>query len=788
MLPLMPRIKSWRAPLGGVLAAAVSLLLIVAYVWSRGGQTTRVRIEVNGDSVVTFVDGRPVHQAMLAGHLNGGIILFLPEWDRVPSLPTPRGIDKIKVSEAATGRTLFEDDFSRSPVTSGKWTAVEGQLIYDVGAVATGPDGGRLSLTAPNWRDYIVELTARNVAEIRIGVRAASPEDMILFTTTPFRHIDAFLGASDGTGFKGSSRSPLDFDKAATTKSIVAIFLQPLPLLALVLLGVICPAFLLSGVRLAPPQLHPNYARLLPHGVAVVTAGAAFVTSLILMVSVAGAVPHVPDELSYMFQGKLIASGDLAAEPPPVEQAFAWSTPSPIAVHDGKWASIYPFAYPALLAIGFVVGAPWLVNPLLGGVCCFLVYLVGRRIYRTETGLLAAILIAASPFFLMTASNYMSHTATAAFLLAALACLAYSTPARGPALAVLAGVFLGLAINSRPLTGALVVPAVVVFLLAGLREPSLRRECLRQALLFAAGLVAMLLLYFLYRYVTTGDAFTTEAVQTGRDSLGFGGKHSLAAGLSNEQTQTAYLMLVLHNWPLHLGAGLAILTFVLGGFRRWDVLLGLSALSIMAGYTLYFHNGLMHGPRFWFEAAPLLMLLSARGIELVVLRAQHAFEAAFHAATPFATRAALYGLYPVVALLALLGAYGWLFGSQPGWSADFVPNTADALRPFNGMDDRMEDAIEQAGILPNSLVLVDECSNWQCYGSVFWHNRPSLDGDVVYARLLPDEAQLAQLLAAFEDRYVYEADFNRGVIVPVTSSGSMQPLLARDVVVRSLLE
>src|SRR5262249_6846534 len=109
----------------------------------------------------------------------------------------------------------------------------------------------------------------------------------------------------------------------------------------------------------------------------------------------------------------------------------------------------------------------------------------------------------------------------------------------------------------------------------------------------------------------------------------------------------------------------------------------------------------------------------------------------------------------------------WLIGPEQAWGADFVPANASALRDFNGVHhDQMKKVVGQAHLPANSLVLVDDCPNWQCYGSLFWLNTPQLDGNVVYARLTGQKDDLAQVLAAFPDRFVYEADYDRKTIKP----------------------
>src|SRR5205823_14948057 len=91
-----------------------------------------------------------------------------------------------------------------------------------------------------------------------------------------------------------------------------------------------------------------------------------FIMSASLMSGRGQRIPHVPDELAYIFEARLLASGHLAAPPPPVEAAFQWSNPQPVAVNHGKWATIYPIGHPLALAVGIKLGAMWLVTPFLG--------------------------------------------------------------------------------------------------------------------------------------------------------------------------------------------------------------------------------------------------------------------------------------------------------------------------------------------------------------------------------------------------------------------------------------
>jgi hypothetical protein len=85
--------------------------------------------------------------------------------------------------------------------------------------------------------------------------------------------------------------------------------------------------------------------------------------------------PLSGDDYSYLYQAKLFASDKLYAQDPLYDQALPF--------HDclatycfrddqGHRFSQYPPGWPALLAVGVNLGAPWLINPLLAALLIFL--------------------------------------------------------------------------------------------------------------------------------------------------------------------------------------------------------------------------------------------------------------------------------------------------------------------------------------------------------------------------------------------------------------------------------
>src|SRR5579864_8344924 len=139
--------------------------------------------------------------------------------------------------------------------------------------------------------------------------------------------------------------------------------------------------------------------------VAALAAGAAAL-ALLISWTVLGLVPHVTDSISYLFQGRILASGHLY-EPPPQLPALFWQ--ENVILDPARWCSLYPPGWPLVLALGWRLHAPWLMTPLLLALAVAGVWLAGRRLYDPATGLLAAAALACSPFALLMAADAMAH-------------------------------------------------------------------------------------------------------------------------------------------------------------------------------------------------------------------------------------------------------------------------------------------------------------------------------------------------------------------------------------------
>lgn len=765
------------------IALAVNLILLGAYLWSRGGQTTTVVFNVIGENAAVAVDGRVQSFAVDVAGVppRGGLILTVDDTEAVPSMPTPRGIAGIIVTDVATGETLFEDDFSDGPDSS--WELSPNIRVGDgvIGASGT----GQMTLPDRGWRDVQAAVTYKNVQSASIGLRTRADGYGIFATVRPFHwnedatkwiHIAAGRPGVDGPGVR------VELDRSESMRSLAAMLVRPYPFavmlgIVVVLAAAVIAFFPLESIRdsMSRAPRPPAWA------IAAVFAEITFILILYFNFSNREHMPYVPDSVAYLFQARIFASGHLTADPPPVEGAFDFFRPAPFVLTDDSWAAQFPFAHSLALAFGQLVGAPWLIPPVIAGGSAALIFLAGRRVYNTRVGVLAAVMLLTSPFFVMQASNLMSHNTGGFFVLAALAAIVYRE--RNPLLfGALAGAAFGLLLNTRPLTALALMPPFGVYLLATLLPPESRTVAAKHLGSFLAAGAVMALLFLGYNYVLTGDPFETGYQSTGvtfferpsvenpgvipdpgaAGSVGAGGSHDSALGIQNERMQMALLLLVLHGWPAIIGLTFSLLPFALGSRKLEDWFFLACAATATGVWVLYESTGVMYGPRYWYEAMPFLILLAARGADraadLIATAIAAVRDGDIDAADKplLAARSVVYG---IIAVLVLISVHGWLLGQRTTWDADLVPNRASSMCCILGVDDRIHRLVEERDV-HNALILVDPCgNNFVCYGSVFWRNSPGLDGDIVYAR--DDTAKRQEIIDAYPGRAVFLATYQR---------------------------
>ncbi|MAT43813.1 MAG: hypothetical protein CL609_15870 [Anaerolineaceae bacterium] len=331
-------------------------------------------------------------------------------------------------------------------------------------------------------------------------------------------------------------------------------------------------------------------------------------------------IPHLEDEIAYVWQAKTITHNDLSIESPPCPTCFL----VPFVVdYQGIRFSKYPPGWPAVLSLGLRLDIRPYVNPILAAFSAWLIYLLIKKITDEKTALLAVFLLIISPFFLLNAGSLLSHIWSLWLFFVFLHAwfdTFYFFPKQIPGwlTALLAGLALGLLVLTRPLTA---VGLALPFILHGLFLLFTASPALKKLALLSAGSAALLAGFILiWQLALTGElSVSTYQLWWPYDKVGFGSDIGLQPGGYQWKYAKA-------NAKFSLRAGYAdlfgwfryswiFIPFGLIALRKnikaW--LISLTIPALVGVYLFYWIGSWLFGPRYYFEAILAAVLLTAAG-------------------------------------------------------------------------------------------------------------------------------------------------------------------------------
>lgn len=324
------------------------------------------------------------------------------------------------------------------------------------------------------------------------------------------------------------------------------------------------------------------------------------------------------DEGAYMFSAKTYAMGKLAADRPPGARLFRNTF---LIDHNKRIYSQFTAGHPAVLAIFYKLGSPYLLPVVASFAAVYLIFLLGSTMYDEKTGLVAAALLGASPFFIATGATLLAHLDCLVWLLAFCFFCARLLKAGSIANAAMAAFCFGVAFHVRSATALFVggpfLVCVLYTLLGNLRTRW--KELL--AFTVVGGLFAAIYLWL--NLYLNGDFFRTSYEQMWRDKtsaslLGFGRKLwgiHYTPGMAVAGTVMNWLKVNfwVFGWGLSLAPLLAWL--ILRPKQKRDLLFALPILFAVVFLFFYFWPGVSDtGPVLYYELLLCFTLLSARGL------------------------------------------------------------------------------------------------------------------------------------------------------------------------------
>lgn len=329
--------------------------------------------------------------------------------------------------------------------------------------------------------------------------------------------------------------------------------------------------------------------------------------------------PITDDEDGYLFSARVLASGRIAAEPPPLPEFFDRQ----FMRTEGRWISQYFLGWPGILAPFAKLGLESLANPLLHALTAPPTFLVLRRLAGARAARIGVALLVCCPTLAVSAATLLSHTAGACLLAWMLWLVMGLAPSSSAGRFCALSALFSIAFFVRPLTA--IGFGTPILALSVLRICSDRSSRLVRLAALALPAIAFGSLFLWVNFVQTGSPWMTayEFVYEFKERTGFeyaslpqvyreGGGYlsdgDPMAALALASVVVLRMNVSLFGWPLSF----ALLPFAYrapGARPLWLVVLWFLVanwFTISAGVTLF-------APMHYIELAVPLVMLSAMG-------------------------------------------------------------------------------------------------------------------------------------------------------------------------------
>ncbi len=479
-------------------------------------------------------------------------------------------------------------------------------------------------------------------------------------------------------------------------------------------------------------------------------------------------IPHINDEIVYLFQAQIFLSGKLYYASPCGKEFFDFTH----MINNGNWYGQYPFGYPLLLVLGVLLNAPWIVNPLFAAFSIIIFFFLGKEIYDEKTGIIAAALGTVSIWFLLMSSTMMSHTScmffTSVFLLFLFRSLKNPSLTNG----MMAGLGLGMAFLIRPYTAFFISLPFLIFYAFRLLK-NLRKN-LKNGAAFTFILILSISSLLFYNYLTNGNLLTFgyEISHGKAHGIGFAKTgytdipHTIFLGFTQVFNYIGSLNKYLFGWPLSSFLALVplfFLTKINPDNRKKDLLLASGFFSLLISLFFFWGTYILIGARMIFEALPLLILLSARGLaetpKLLLDKFKKINKGTLNKA--------------LISTLVVFTAYAffirfphWIWPPETEWyyhgyANKYAAVTSNINRTLESVD------LKKSLVIMKFIYHPIEYFPYGWWGSGFLYNDPQLENNIIYARDRGKEN--GDLIQCFPERtfYLYLGTLEKGMLLPM---------------------
>lgn len=375
----------------------------------------------------------------------------------------------------------------------------------------------------------------------------------------------------------------------------------------------IIPSAILGGIAFAPRQEEKieskQKSNFLDRRFVFITAAATLILILVIHFRVLKGIPRVSDEFSYVFQSKILSSGKLYAESPPLPRYFR----SDNIISDGKWYSKYTIGWPLILAVGQLLRVEFLVNPLIASFSIIFIFLISRELFGKNGAILASFLAVLSPYFVFTASSYFPHTAVGLFTLILFYCLLNMQNDNSFIYPIAAGISILALILIRPADGGVIFLGVIPMLLYVVYDSGWKRRKIIGAGVILLSLAAGIAILLVVNKAQTGDPFLFAFTKFNQeDRWGMGAmNHSFILGLWH----LAFATMRNGIWSVPLIGFFAFLCLFKKDIKVYLILI--PSLGLVVFYFFFFSLGAQNfGIRYYYPVFVTLAVVAPGGVDI----------------------------------------------------------------------------------------------------------------------------------------------------------------------------
>lgn len=439
--------------------------------------------------------------------------------------------------------------------------------------------------------------------------------------------------------------------------------------------------------------------------------------------------PQGGDDYAYLFQAKLLAKGKLWVPSHPLKEFFQTDY---IINNAGKTYAQYTLGAPLFLALGILVDAPWLVNPLLGALSLIILFFIAVRFFDEGIARYGIILVGISTFVSGLNANYTSHSCSMFFMTLFLLFFLKTIEEESWFYPIISGFFWGVAINTRMLTAfSLALPFWIWGINRLIRED--KNKIKPMALFLAGSFLPLMGLMFVNNLQNGGPLIFGHKVYNGpRKTFGFSNEYTLIDAIGTYLFRWRTIFQKLISSLFSPAIVLILLLFSFGGTWRKRKLIWWALLSISLLYLPVVSN--IWQARYYLIPVTLLIFLVVLGLRNLGIWLGRKFQ----------------GIKPDS--LALLFVVFCLFYHVKTFSLDPIWYMSGWTKIYT---------IPKKMGIKNAVIFVKGVRvfypNWYC------RNSPDYDDDILY--VLDRGEENRKLMNYYPNRSYYRYD--RGYLTPI---------------------